>query len=89
VIIQDDRFDATTSVTVCPVTTSPVEAPLVRIPIEPSPLNGLVQLSRLMVDKVTTMPRENLRERTGRLHEEELVQLNRALVVFLGLAGAP
>lgn len=86
VIIQDDRFDATASVTVCPMTTSSVEAPLIRIPIEPTQLNGLAQPSRLMVDKVTTMPRDNLRDHLGRLHEEDLVQLSRALIVFLGLA---
>jgi mRNA interferase MazF len=86
VIIQDDRFDATASVTVCPLTTNPVEAPLTRIPIEPSELNGLEQPSKLMVDKITTMPRDSLRDRLGRLGENDLVRLNRALVVFLGLA---
>lgn len=86
VVVHDDRFDATASVTVCPLTTNPVEAPLTRIPVEPSPLNGLDQTSRLMVDKVTTMPRVNLREHLGRLTETDLVQLNRALIVFLGLA---
>lgn len=86
VIVQDDRFDATASVTVCPLTTGPIEAPLLRIPVEPSPINGLDQSSRLMVDKVTTMPRENLRDRLGRLPEADVVRLNRALLVFLGLA---
>jgi len=86
-IVQDDRFDATASVTVCPLTTNAVEAPLIRIPIEPSPLNGLDRLSRLMVDKVTTMPRVNLREQLGRLADAELVALDRSLLVFLGLAG--
>lgn len=86
VIIQDDRFDATASITVCPLTTNPVEAPLTRIPIEPSELNGLEQPSKLMVDKITTMPRDSLRDRLGRLGENDLVRLNRALVVFLGLA---
>lgn len=86
VIIQDDRFDATASVTVCPLTTNPVEAPLIRIPIDPSPLNGLGQPSKLMVDKITTMPRGSLRDRLGRLPEDDLVRLNRALIVFLGLA---
>ncbi|MPZ63324.1 MAG: type II toxin-antitoxin system PemK/MazF family toxin [Propionibacteriales bacterium] len=85
-IIQDDRFDATASVTICPLTTNPVEAPLARIAVEPSPVNGLEQPSQLMVDKVTTMPRVNLRDHLGRLQETELVQLNRALIVFLGLA---
>ncbi len=86
VVIQDDRFDATASVTVCPLTTNPVEAPLTRIEVEPSPLNGLDQPSRLMVDKLTTVPRANLTEHLGRLPEADLVRLNRALIVFMGLA---
>jgi mRNA interferase MazF len=87
VIIQDDRFDATASVTVCPLTTNPVEAPLTRIPVGPSELNGLEQPIKLMVDKITTLPRDSLRERLGRLAEDDLVRLNRAVIVFLGLAG--
>lgn len=86
VIVQDDRFDATASLTVCPLTTNPVEAPLARILVEPSPLSGLAQPSRIMVDKVTTIPRANLREHLGRLPDADLVRLNRALIVFLGLA---
>lgn len=86
VIVQDDRFDATASITVCPFTTDPVQAPLVRIQIEPSPDNGLEEPSSIMVDKVTTMPRSGLRQRLGRLRDEELLQLSRSLVVFLGLA---
>jgi mRNA interferase MazF len=86
VVVQDDRFDATASVTVCPFTTNPVDAPLVRIPIEPSDDNGLDQLSSLMVDKATTVPRSSLGDRLGRLRDDELVQLNRSLMVFLGLA---
>lgn len=86
VIIQDDRFDATASVTVCPLTTNPVEAPLTRIPVAPSTLTGLQQPSKLMVDKVMTMPRDSLRDRVGRLPDDDLLRLNRALIVFLGLA---
>jgi mRNA interferase MazF len=89
VILQDDRFDATASVTVCPFTTNPVEAPLLRLPIDPSEDNGLEQPSQLMVDKVTTVPRVSLGERLGKLRDEELVALNRSLIVFLGLASAP
>jgi mRNA interferase MazF len=88
VIVQDDRFDATSSVTVCPFTTNPVDAPLVRLPIEPSDDNGLDRPSSLMVDKVTTVPRSSLGDRLGRLRDDELVQLNRSLIVFLGLASA-
>jgi mRNA interferase MazF len=86
VILQDDRFDATASVTVCPFTTDPLEAPLLRIPIEPSSLNGLSQPSSLMVDKLTTMPRDGLGLRLGRLADEDMVRLGRATIVFLGLA---
>lgn len=89
VILQDDRFDATASITICPFTTNPVEAPLVRLPIDPSDENGLDQPSQLMVDKVTTVPRSSLGERLGRLRDDELVALNRSLIVFLGLASAP
>jgi mRNA interferase MazF len=88
VIVQDDRFDATASVTVCPFTTTPVDAPLGRIPIEPSDDNGLDRPSSMMVDKLTTVPRSGLGERLGRLRDDELVQLHRSLMVFLGLASA-
>jgi mRNA interferase MazF len=86
VVVQDNRFDATASVTVCPFTTNPVDAPMVRIPIEPSDDNGLDRLCNLVVDKVTTVPRSSLGDRLGRLSDDELVQLNRSLMVFLGLA---
>ncbi len=89
VILQDDRFDATASITVCPFTTNPIEAPLVRLAIDPSEANGLDQPSRLMVDKVTTVPRSSLGNRLGKLRDDELIALNRSLIVFLGLASAP
>jgi mRNA interferase MazF len=89
VILQDDRFDATASIMVCPFTTNPVEAPLLRLRVDPSEENGLDQLSQLMIDKVTTVPRTNLGERLGRLPDDELVALNRSLIVFLGLASTP
>lgn len=86
VIVQDDRFDATSSVTVCPLTTNPVEAPLTRITVEPGAVTGIDQSSHIMVDKITTMPRANLRDRLGRIADDDLVRLDRAILVFLGLA---
>jgi len=88
VILQDDRFDATASVTVCAFTTDPTEAPLFRLAIEPSERNGLREPSRLMVDKITTVPRARLGQRLGRLDAADMARLNRAAVVFLGIAGA-
>lgn len=87
VIIQDDRFDQTASVTICAFTSDPTDAPLLRLLVSPSGRNGLVRESRLMVDKVTTVPRTKLGVRTGTLDDADLLRLNRALVVFLGLAG--
>lgn len=87
VVIQDDRFDATESVTVCAFTTDPTEAPLIRIPIEPSERNGRRELSSIMVDKITTVRRDRLGARVGLLDDESIVRVAQAILVFLGLAG--
>jgi mRNA interferase MazF len=84
--VQDDEFDATRSVTICILTSDPSEAPLFRIPIEPNEQNGLKASSRLMVDKLTTVPKVKLGSRIGRLATEDVVRLNQAILVFLGLA---
>ncbi len=86
VIVQDNRFDSTASVTVCPLTTHRVEAPLIRLDVEPTATNGIERPSHIMIDKVTTMPRANVNAQLGRLVDDDLVRLDRALVVFLGLA---
>ena len=87
VIIQDDRFDATDSVTVCAFTTDPVEAPLIRLQIEPDDVNGLSERCSLMIDKITTIPRSKLGEHIGRLSDDDMVRMGRAVLVFFGLAG--
>lgn len=87
VIVQDERFDSTASATVCPLTTNPVEAPLIRIPIKPTARTGIQHPSQIMVDKITTIPRTNVRDYLGQLADTDIVRLDRALLVFLGLAG--
>ena len=86
VIVQDDRFEHTRSVTICALTTDPTDAPLFRLGIEPSSENGLQSASRIMVDKVTTISRARVGKRIGRLADGDVVRLNRALLVFLGVA---
>jgi mRNA interferase MazF len=86
VVVQDDRFDATASITICLFTTDETDAPLFRLPIEPGERNGLRFVSRLMVDKITTVSKDRLGEPIGRLDDEDVVRLNRAILVFLGLA---
>ena len=87
VVLQDDAFDATASITICPFTTHAIDAPLMRLPIEPSERNGLRTISHLMIDKTTTVSKRKLEACVGRLSDEEIIRVNRALVVFLGLAG--
>jgi mRNA interferase MazF len=86
VIVQDDAFDGTASITICALTTDPANAPLFRLPIEPNAANGLRSSCRLMVDKITTVPKARLGKRIGMLDDEEVARLNRATLVFLGLA---
>ena len=88
VILQDDLFDATASVTVCAFTTDPTDAPLLRIPVEADETTGIRQASRLMVDKITTVPRAKLGEKLGRLPDDDMTRLARSITVFLGLASS-
>jgi len=83
-IVQDDRFDATGSLTVCPFTSTAVDAPLLRVPVTAAEENGLDQDSFLMVDKITTVPRSNAHAVVGRLEATTLVEFERRLLVFLG-----
>jgi mRNA interferase MazF len=85
-IVQHDRFDATASITVCPLTTDPTDIPLLRIALDPTDTNGLAEPSRIMLDKVTTMPRSKLGDRIGCVSNTDMATLSRGLVVFLGLA---
>jgi len=87
VIVQDDRFDGTRSITICVFTSDRVIAPLFRIPIAPSAQNGLRSESVLMVDKITTVPKEKLGQCIGALEKGDLVRVNQAILIFLGLAG--
>jgi mRNA interferase MazF len=88
VIVQDDSFDATESITICAFTTDETDAPLFRLAVQPNQNNGLRAACRLMVDKITTVPKSKLGAQLGRLDEEDVVRLNRAALVFLGLAGS-
>ncbi len=87
VVVQDDRFERTRSISVCAFTSDSTDAPLIRVLIEPDEHNGLRVPSRIMVDKLTTVSRSKLGAQVGRLTSKDVVRLNRAVMVFLGLAG--
>lgn len=86
VVIQDDLFDGTDSVTVCPLTTTPVDAPLLRLPVSADSASGIDADSFVMIDKITTVRRANTREHVGHLTSVQMLELERRLLVFLGLA---
>lgn len=83
-VIQSDLFDEHPSVTILPVTSELRETPLFRVTIEPDAGNGLQKPSQIMVDKVQTIPREKIGSTFGRLHDENMLAVNRALAVFMG-----
>jgi mRNA interferase MazF len=89
VVVQDDSFDATDSITICAFTRDETDAPLFRLAIEPNQRNGLRAPCRLMVDKITTVPKAKVGARVGRLDDEDILRLNQAVLVFLGLAVSP
>lgn len=86
-VIQSDQFPDMASVTVLLVTSTLVDAPLLRLTIEPSPDNNLRQTSQVMIDKPMTVRRDRLGNAFGMLDDASMVSINRSLALFLGLAG--
>jgi len=85
-VIQSDQFDATATVTVLLLSGTLVEAPLIRVDVEPSQENGLRKRSQVMVDKAMTVRRDKLGEPFGHLDEAVMIAVNRSLALFLGFA---
>jgi len=85
-VIQSDLFDEVPSVTLCLVTSTLRETPLIRITVDPSPENGLQRISQIQVDKVITVARERVGRVIGRLDDATMLKVNRSLAVFIGIA---
>ena len=86
VVVQSDWLTATDTVLVALLTTALAEAPLYRLMIEPSGLDGLKEPSQIMIDKIVAIPREKCGRVIGRLNESERITLNHALAVVVGIA---
>lgn len=86
-IVQDDRFDATDSITFCPLTTTVVDIPLLRIPLQPRKTNGLAAPTSVMIDEITTARKSKSGQRIGKVSRTEMLQLERGLLVYLGMTG--
>ena len=85
VIVQSDAFSETGSITVCPITSHDLDAPLLRLEIHPDDWNGLRQVSRVMIDKVSSLSRAKLGRHIGSLSEDQMAQISRLLTDFLAL----
>lgn len=86
-VIQSDQFLGTASVVVLPVTSTLVEAPLLRLTVEPDARNGLRATSQVMLDKPMTVKADKIGPAFGTLDDAAIVSVNRSLALFLGLAG--
>ena len=85
-VVQSDRFAATATVTVLLLTSTIVDAPLIRLDVEPAPENGLRSRSQVMIDKAMTVRRERLGPPFGHLDDTAMLAVNRSLALFLGFA---
>jgi mRNA interferase MazF len=85
-VIQSDFFDLHPSVTVLPATSDLRETPLFRVMVEPAPTNALHKPSQIMVDKCMTVAREKIGDTFGYLDAGQMLEVERCLAVFLGIA---
>ncbi|MBW9065185.1 type II toxin-antitoxin system PemK/MazF family toxin [Rhizobium herbae] len=85
-VIQSDQFDRTATVTVLLISSTLVDAPLIRVITYPTPGNGLRKASQIMIDKVMTVKRDRLGEAFGRIDDETMIAVNRSLALFFGFA---
>ena len=85
-VIQANQFSEHGSATVLPITSTLVAAPLLRVTLQPSAENGLRKPSQVMVDKAMTVKRDKLGHAFGCIDADALVEVERCLAVFLGIA---
>ncbi len=86
-VIQSDRFSDTATTTILMVTSTLVNAPLIRLTVEPASENGLRSTSQIMIDKAMTVRTDKLRGAFGQLDDTVMLEVNQALALFLGVAG--
>ena len=84
-IVQSDNFSEHPTIAVLLVTSTLVEAPLLRITIYPDSINGLQKVSQIMIDKPMTLKREKIGQLLGSIQHQTMVEVERCLAVFLGI----
>ncbi|WP_375394999.1 type II toxin-antitoxin system PemK/MazF family toxin [uncultured Sphingomonas sp.] len=86
VVIQSDQFDETGTITVLLLSGTLVDAPLIRISVEPNPDNGLKIGSEIMIDKAMSVRRDKIGSTIGRLNADQMLAVTRALALFFAIA---
>jgi mRNA interferase MazF len=85
VIVQSDFFEEIPTVTICPLTSVSADAPLTRVPVEPTDALPLTRRSWIMADKITTIRRDHVGQLIGKVSSEAMGRLDRSMAVFLGM----
>lgn len=85
-VIQSDRFDEHATVTVLPISSTLIDAPLIHIDVRPTARNGLRTPSQIMIDKAMTLRRERIGPPFGEAEDQLMLEVGRLLAVFLGIA---
>jgi mRNA interferase MazF len=86
-VVQSDLFNEThESISLAPVTSTLVNAPFFRLTLEPSSSTGLRTMSQIMIDKITTVRRDRVRRTIGRVEDETMLRVNRAIALWFGVA---
>lgn len=85
-VVQANQFDGLATLTVLPVTSKIVDAPLLRVAVEPDERNRLARRSQVMIDKIVTVRRDKVGPAFGTASDELMLAVSRALLVFLGIA---
>ncbi|MHC1724873.1 MAG: type II toxin-antitoxin system PemK/MazF family toxin [Syntrophobacteraceae bacterium] len=86
VVVQTDLANPThSSFVLCPITSHLEDAPLFRLEVTPSPENRLEKSCRIMVDMITTIRKDKVRQVIGRLDDDTMIRVNRSLAFWLGL----
>lgn len=83
-IVQSDLLAELPTLMLCPISSDLRDADF-RVLVQPTPANGLRQPSQVMVDKVSTLPRGKVGEAFGRMEADRLREVDRALLLVLGL----
>lgn len=87
-IVQDDAYESLESIVVCPLTTDTTDAMQFRPVLIPNDHNRLTRPSRAMIDKIGAVPKQYMGKAVGELDSKDMVRIDRAIIVFLGIAGA-